>query len=68
MLKLTCDEAIMKQITMDTQDYTNNEKAMNEIANSDYSSASWAARTTSLCLQRLQPRSICPTPVRTIRA
>ena len=39
MLKLTCDEAIMKQITMDTQDYTNNEKAMNEIANSDYSSA-----------------------------
>ena len=25
--------------TMDTQDYTNNEKAMNEIANSDYSSA-----------------------------
>ena len=38
MLKLTCDEAIMKQITMDTQDYTNNEKAMNEIANSDYKS------------------------------
>ena len=24
MLKLTCDEAIMKQITLDTQDYTNN--------------------------------------------
>ena len=39
MLKLTCDEAIMKQITMDTQDYTNNEKAMEEIAASDYSSA-----------------------------
>ena len=38
MLKLTCDEAIMKQITMDTQDYTNNEKAMNEIASSDYKS------------------------------
>ena len=38
MLKLTCDEAIMKQITMDTQDYTNNEKAMNEIANSDFKS------------------------------
>ena len=38
MLKLTCDEAIMKQITMDTQDYTNNEKAMEEIANSDYAS------------------------------
>ena len=29
MQKLTCDEAIMKQITLDTQDYTNNEKAMN---------------------------------------
>ena len=38
MLKLTCDEAIMKQITMDTQDYTNNEKAMNEISSSDYKS------------------------------
>ena len=38
MQKLTCDEAIMKQITMDTQDYTNNEKAMEEIANSDYAS------------------------------
>ena len=38
MQKLTCDEAIMKQITMDTQDYTNNEKAMNEIAKSDYKS------------------------------
>ena len=38
MLKLTCDEAIMKQITMDTQDYTNNEKAMEEIAKSDYKS------------------------------
>ncbi len=68
MLKLTCDEAIMKQITMDTQDYTNNEKAMNEIAKSDYKSTSSAARTTSLCLQKLQPRSICPTPARTIRA
>ena len=38
MQKLTCDEAIMKQITLDTQDYTNNEKAMEEIANSDYAS------------------------------
>ena len=38
MQKLTCDEAIMKQITMDTQDYTNNEKAMEEIAGSDYKS------------------------------
>lgn len=38
MQKLTCDEAIMKQITLDTQDYTNNEAAMNELANSDYAS------------------------------
>ena len=38
MQKLTCDEAIMKQITLDTEDYTNNEKAMEEIANSDYKS------------------------------
>ena len=38
MQKLTCDEAIMKQITLDTQDYTNNEKAMEEIAGSDYKS------------------------------
>ena len=38
MQKLTCDEAIMKQITLDTQDHTNNEKAMEEIANSDYAS------------------------------
>ncbi len=67
MYYLTCDEAIMKKITMDTQDYTNNKKAMND-RNSDYSSASSAARTTSLSLQRLQPRSICPTPVRMIRA
>ena len=28
----------MKQITLDTQDYTNNQTAMNEIANSDYKS------------------------------
>lgn len=38
MLRLTCDEATMKQITLDTQDYTNNVNAMNEIANSDYAS------------------------------
>ena len=38
MQKLTCDEAIMKQITLDTEDYTNNEKAMEEIASSDYKS------------------------------
>ena len=39
MTKLTCDKAIDKQITLDTQDYTNNIEAMNEIANSDYQSA-----------------------------
>ncbi len=39
MEKLTCDKDIDKQITLDTQDYTNNVEAMNEIANSDYKSA-----------------------------
>lgn len=39
MLKLTCDKDTMKQITLDTEDYTNNQAAMNEIANSDYESA-----------------------------
>ena len=39
MEKLTCDNDIDKQITLDTQDYTNNVEAMNEIANSDYQSA-----------------------------
>ena len=39
MEKLTCDKDIDKQITLDTQDYTNNIEAMNEIANSDYQSA-----------------------------
>jgi len=38
MLKLTCDKAIAKKITEDTQDYTNNKAAMNEIANSDFKS------------------------------
>ena len=38
MYSLTCDADIMTKITEDTQDYTNNEKAMNEIANSDYKS------------------------------
>ncbi len=38
MYRLTCDPATMKQITVDTQDYTNNEAAMNELANSDYKS------------------------------
>lgn len=39
MYVLTCDSATMKKITEDTQDYTNNEKAMNELANSDFQSA-----------------------------
>lgn len=38
MYRLTCDTQTMKQITLDTQDYTNNQEAMDEIANSDYSS------------------------------
>ena len=38
MYRLTCDSATMKQITLDTLDYTNNQEAMNEIAQSDYSS------------------------------
>ena len=38
MYRLTCDSSTMKQITLDTQDYTNNQKAMEEIASSDYSS------------------------------
>lgn len=33
MRKLTCDKAIAKKITLDTLDYTNNQEAMNEIAN-----------------------------------
>lgn len=39
MLKLTGDAAIMKKITEDTQDYTNNEAAMGELASSDFASA-----------------------------
>jgi hypothetical protein len=39
MYTLTCDAETMKKITEDTQDYTNNEKAMNELANSDFQSA-----------------------------
>jgi len=38
MKKLTCDKDTMKQITLDTQDYTNNKAAMEEIANSDFAS------------------------------
>lgn len=39
METLTCDKDVMKQITLDTEDYTNNMAAMNEIAESDYESA-----------------------------
>ncbi|BCN29264.1 ABC transporter substrate-binding protein [Anaeromicropila herbilytica] len=38
MYRLTCDAKTMKQITLDTQDYTNNQAAMEEIAKSDYKS------------------------------
>ena len=38
MYRLTCEADTMKQITLDTQDYTNNQTAMEEIAGSDYSS------------------------------
>ena len=38
MRTLTADAATMKQITEDTQDYTNNEVAMMELANSDFQS------------------------------
>ena len=38
MLKLTCDKDIMKSITEKTQDYTNNQEAMQEIADSDFAS------------------------------
>ncbi|MDA3730893.1 carbohydrate ABC transporter substrate-binding protein [Niameybacter massiliensis] len=39
MLTLTCDSDTMKQITLDTQDYTNNKAAMEEIGASDFQSA-----------------------------
>lgn len=39
MQSLTCDPTIMKKITTDTQDYTNNKAAMEELANSDFKSA-----------------------------
>lgn len=38
MKTLTCDKTTMKQITTDTQDYTNTTSGMNEIANSDFKS------------------------------
>lgn len=39
MAKLTCDKDIALAITVDTQDYTNNVAAMDELANSDFQSA-----------------------------
>lgn len=39
MKTLTCDAETMKKITEDKQDYTNNIKAMDELANSDFQSA-----------------------------
>ena len=40
MKRMTCDKSTMKQLTLDTLDYTNNKEAMNEIANdSTYGSA-----------------------------
>lgn len=40
MLKLTCDKDIMKQITLDTEDFTNHKAGMNEIAEDpEYGSA-----------------------------
>ncbi|NLZ81193.1 MAG: carbohydrate ABC transporter substrate-binding protein, partial [Clostridiales bacterium] len=39
MYTLTCDTATMKEITEDTQDYTNNIAAMDELASSDFQSA-----------------------------
>lgn len=38
MATLTADQATMKKITEDTQDYTNNVAAMEELANSDFKS------------------------------
>ena len=39
MAKLTCDKDLALAITTDTQDYTNNVEAMDELASSDYASA-----------------------------
>ena len=39
MAKMTCDKDIALAITTDTQDYTNNVEAMDELASSDYASA-----------------------------
>ena len=38
MYTMSCDSAVLKKITEDTQDYTNNVTAMNELAKSDFKS------------------------------
>lgn len=38
MYTMTCDGETMKKITEETQDYTNNQTAMDELANSDFAS------------------------------
>jgi hypothetical protein len=57
MKSMTCDKDNMKKITEQSQDYTNNKAAMEEIANSDYKSASSAGRTTSSFSQKLHRKS-----------
>lgn len=39
MKTMTCDKDTMKKLTQDTEDFTNNKAAMEELANSSYSSA-----------------------------
>lgn len=58
MKRLTCDIKTMKQITLDTQDYTNNEKAMDEIAKSNYQSDFLGGQNHIALLQRLQRKLI----------
>ena len=64
MQKLTCDEAIMKQITHGYAGLHQQREGHGRDRQAAITSpTSSAARTTSPCLQRLQRRSICPTPV-----
>ena len=58
MKRLTCDTKTMKQITLDTQDYTNNKKAMDEIAKSDYQSDFLGGQNHIALLQSLQRKLI----------
>lgn len=58
MKRLTCDIKTMKQITLDTQDYTNNEKAMDEIAKVTISRISLVDKIILHFLQRLQRKLI----------